>query len=81
MLVIGSAGFIGSHVVDQLVRKDVGEIRICDDLTLGVGNILEAGPRDPRVKVFQPGGNYPASRSAWRTRRRRRRTAMRSRRP
>ena len=36
--VIGGAGFIGSHVVDQLIQEDVQEIRIFDKLqSLRVG--------------------------------------------
>mgnify|MGYP006299541429 CR=1 FL=1 len=34
-LVIGGAGFIGSHVVDQQLLEDVAEIRIFDNFTRG----------------------------------------------
>jgi UDP-glucose 4-epimerase len=33
ILVIGGAGFIGSHLVEQLVREDVGEIVVYGDFT------------------------------------------------
>ena len=49
VLVIGGAGFIGSHVVEQLVREDVGEIIVYDDFTRGTLKNLEAVLRDPRV--------------------------------
>jgi UDP-glucose 4-epimerase len=34
-LVIGGAGFIGSHTVDALLREDVAEIRIYDNFSRG----------------------------------------------
>jgi UDP-glucose 4-epimerase len=57
VLVIGGAGFIGSHVVEQLVREDVGEIIVYDDFTRGTAKNLETALRDPRVKIFDLGGN------------------------
>lgn len=57
VLVIGGAGFIGSHVVEQLVREDVREIIVYDDFTRGTVNNLEAALRDPRVRIYELGGN------------------------
>lgn len=56
LLVIGGAGFIGSHLVDQLTREDVAEIRVFDNFTRGSRANLEAALRDPRVKIFELGG-------------------------
>lgn len=55
-LVIGGAGLIGSHVVDELVKEDVAEIRIYDNFTRGSEENLADSLKDPRVKVFELGG-------------------------
>ena len=55
-LVIGGAGFIGSHLVDQLTREDVEEIRIYDNFTRGSEENLAQALEDPRVKIFDIGG-------------------------
>ena len=41
LVVIGGAGLIGSHTVDQLTREDVGEIVIYDNFTRGSLENLE----------------------------------------
>jgi len=56
-LVIGGAGLIGSHTVDELVKEDVREIRIYDNLTRGSEANLSEALRDPRVNVFSLGGD------------------------
>jgi nucleoside-diphosphate-sugar epimerase len=55
-LVVGGAGLIGSHTVDALVREDVAEIRIYDNFTRGSEGNLATALKDPRVKVFELGG-------------------------
>jgi UDP-glucose 4-epimerase len=57
LLVIGGAGLIGSHTVDQLVKEDVAEIRIFDNFTRGREENLANALKDPRVKVFPLGGD------------------------
>jgi UDP-glucose 4-epimerase len=57
LLVIGGAGLIGSHTVDQLVKEDVAEIRIYDNFTRGREENLSGALKDPRVKVFPIGGD------------------------
>ena len=56
-LVIGGAGFIGSHVVDELVKTDVAEAIVFDNFSRGTRANLHEALRDPRVKIFEPGGD------------------------
>jgi UDP-glucose 4-epimerase len=57
MLVIGGAGLIGSHTVDELVKEDVGEIRVYDNFVRGRQENLYEALKDPRVKVYEVGGD------------------------
>lgn len=57
ILVIGGAGFIGSHVVEELVKEDVEEIAIYDNFTRGCQENIREALRDPRVRVFELGGD------------------------
>jgi len=56
-VVIGGAGLIGSHTVDLLTRQDVGEIVIYDNFVRGTHENLANALRDPRVKIFDAGGD------------------------
>ena len=56
-LVIGGAGLIGSHVVEQLVATDAGEIVVFDNFTRGSQENLASALEDSRVRVFPLGGN------------------------
>jgi UDP-glucose 4-epimerase len=56
-LVIGGAGFIGSHVVDQLLQHDVKEVVIYDNFCRGSYSNLKGALSDPRCKVFEHGGD------------------------
>lgn len=51
VLVIGGAGFVGSHLVDQLTREPVREIVILDDFVRGTQNNLSEAVKDRRVRV------------------------------
>ena len=56
-VVIGGAGLIGSHTVDQLVKEDVKEIIVYDNFVRGRMENLHESLRDPRVKVYDVGGD------------------------
>jgi UDP-glucose 4-epimerase len=51
-LITGGAGFIGSHLVDELLKHDVKELRICDSLVRGRIENLNAALKDSRVKYY-----------------------------
>jgi UDP-glucose 4-epimerase len=56
-LVIGGAGFIGSHVVSELLKHGVKEVIIYDNYARGkISNISEQ-IEDPRCSVFSDGGD------------------------
>jgi UDP-glucose 4-epimerase len=56
-LVIGGAGLVGSHAVDELLKEDVGEVVIYDNFVRGRSENLAEALKDPRVKVFEIGGD------------------------
>jgi UDP-glucose 4-epimerase len=51
--VIGGAGFIGSHIVDQLLAEPVREIVVVDNFVRGTRANLAAALRDPRVRLVE----------------------------
>ena len=61
VLVIGGGGFIGSHVVEELIREDVGEIVVYDNFTRGSRSNLAEALEDPRVSIFEAGGDITQS--------------------
>ena len=56
-LVIGGAGLIGSHTVDNLLKYDVAEIRIYDNFCRGTHSNISSALKDPRVNIFPFGGD------------------------
>jgi UDP-glucose 4-epimerase len=57
ILVIGGAGFIGSHVVQELLKEEVTEVIIFDNFTRGKISNLDGSLSDPRCSVFPDGGD------------------------
>ena len=57
ILVIGGAGFIGSHVVAELLRTNVGEVTVYDNLTRGKISNLSESLTDSRCRVFPEGAD------------------------
>jgi UDP-glucose 4-epimerase len=53
ILVTGGAGFIGSHLVDQLTREPVREILVLDNFVRGSRENLRAAMTDKRVRVIE----------------------------
>lgn len=57
LVVVGGAGLIGSHTVDRLIQEDVKEVVIYDNFVRGRVENLRNALKDPRVKVFDVGGD------------------------
>lgn len=57
VVVIGGAGLIGSHTVDQLTKTDVGEILIYDNFVRGQKSNLAQALTDKRVSIYDVGGD------------------------
>ena len=57
LVVVGGAGLIGSHTVDRLIQEDVKEVVIYDNFVRGRVENLTNALKDPRVKVFDVGGD------------------------
>jgi UDP-glucose 4-epimerase len=53
VLVIGGAGFVGSHIVDHLVAEPVREIVVLDNLVRGTRNNLATALQDDRVTLVE----------------------------
>jgi UDP-glucose 4-epimerase len=53
VVVIGGAGFVGSHIVDQLIREPVGEIVVLDSFVRGSRANLSRAMQDARVRVVE----------------------------
>ncbi|MBK7674990.1 MAG: NAD-dependent epimerase/dehydratase family protein [Candidatus Accumulibacter sp.] len=57
VLVIGGAGFIGSHVVGELLKTDVGQVIVYDNFARGKRSYLDPYMGDPRCVLFQNGSD------------------------
>ena len=57
ILVIGGAGFIGSHVVKELLKEPVKEVIIYDNFTRGKMENIKESLNDKRCSIFPYGGD------------------------
>ena len=57
VVVIGGAGLIGSHTVDHLLKEDIREIIVYDNMVRGNEENLQNALKDPRVKIYDVGGD------------------------
>lgn len=57
LVVVGGAGLIGSHTIDHLLAEDVKGILIYDNFVRGRVENLANALNDPRVKIFDVGGD------------------------
>jgi UDP-glucose 4-epimerase len=57
ILLIGGAGFIGSYILYELLQYNCKEIIIYDDFSKGTFTNIEEALKDPRVKIYDKGGN------------------------
>tara|TARA_Y100000996_G_scaffold403834_1_gene377229 strand:- start:2241 stop:3182 length:942 start_codon:yes stop_codon:yes gene_type:complete len=55
--VIGGAGFIGSHVVSELLKTDVNQVVVYDNLTRGKRSNIEQSLEDSRCSLYANGGD------------------------
>lgn len=51
VVVVGGAGFIGSHIVEQLLDEPVGRVLVLDNFVRGIRANLDHAIRDARVEV------------------------------
>ena len=60
IVVIGGAGLIGSHIVDQLVEQPVREVVVVDNFVRGSRRNLESAARSPLLKIVEGSMTDPA---------------------
>jgi UDP-glucose 4-epimerase len=51
ILVVGGAGFIGSHIVEQLLEEDVARVTVLDNFVRGTRENLAAASADDRLEI------------------------------
>jgi len=52
ILVTGGAGFIGSHLCDEILKYDAGNVIVLDNLSLGNIDNLKDASQDPRLQII-----------------------------
>ena len=57
ILVIGGAGFIGSHVVSELLKTNLSKVVVYDNFTRGRESNITESLKDPRCTLYANGGD------------------------
>ncbi|MCU0441501.1 MAG: NAD-dependent epimerase/dehydratase family protein [Bacteroidia bacterium] len=57
VMVIGGAGFIGSHVVTELLKEPVAQVLVYDNFARGKMDYLKTQLEDPRCSLYPNGGD------------------------
>ena len=57
ILVLGGAGFVGSHVVSELLKTKIGKISIYDNFSRGKIENIQTSLEDDRCSIYQNGGD------------------------
>ena len=57
ILVIGGAGLIGSHIVEELLKEEIKEVIIYDNFCRGTHENLKQALKDTRCRIFEIGGD------------------------
>jgi len=58
LLVVGGAGFVGSHVVDALVKHGAEKIVVVDNMFLGKTENLKEAIQEGNVIVYKEDARY-----------------------
>jgi len=53
LLLVGGAGLVGSHILDQLLKEDVAHIRVFDNFVRGTRANIQSALTDPRVEIVE----------------------------
>lgn len=53
IMLIGGAGLVGSHIVDELINEPVKEIVIFDNFVRGSRNNLDLAAKSPKVRIIE----------------------------
>ena len=53
IVLVGGAGFVGSHIVDRLLRESVAEVIVFDNFVRGTRDNIAGSMSSPRVRVVE----------------------------